>query len=134
MEKQKKQGMGAGAMVGIGASVAAAIAAGYLLFGPDGKKNRKTIRGWTVKMKGEIIEKLEEAKDVTETTYHAVVDEVAAKYAQVKGVDKEELTALVADIRKHWKAMTAAKKGAKKAKTAASAKKAPAKKVVAKKK
>jgi gas vesicle protein len=122
MEKQKK-GMSTGTMVGIGASVAAAVAAGYLLFGPDGKKNRKTVRGWAVKMKGEIIEKLEQAKEVTEPVYHKIVDEVAAKYAAVKGIDKEELEKFVAETRKHWKAMSGHKNAKPKAKKKTTSKK-----------
>jgi hypothetical protein len=121
-KENKSKGISTGAMVGIGASIAAAAAAGYLLFGPDGKKNRKTVRGWAIKMKGEIIEKFEEAKELTEATYHSIVDEVSAKYADMKGIDKEELAALVADIRKHWKAMSAGKKkGSAKKKTASKA-------------
>lgn len=49
--------MSTGKKVAIGATIAAAGVAAYMLFGPDGKKNRKVVRGWAVKMKGEIIEK-----------------------------------------------------------------------------
>jgi len=43
MEKKKenKKGVSAGAVVGIGAGIAALAAASYVLFGKDGKKNRK---------------------------------------------------------------------------------------------
>ena len=102
-KKANKKGMSTGAVIGIGASVAALSAAAYLLFGPDGKKNRKAIRGWAVKMKGDIIEKFEEANEITEPVYHKIVDEVKAKYSQFQNVDKKELEDLVADIRKHWK-------------------------------
>ncbi len=109
MEKNKtnkKKGLGAGGAIGIGASVAALSAAAYLLFGPEGKKNRKIIRGWSVKMKGEIIEKFEQAKEITEPVYHKIVDEVSAKYLKMKNVDQKELESVVAEIRKHWKLMT----------------------------
>ena len=58
----KKSGLSAKEVIGIGAGVAALSAAAYMLFGPNGKKNQKALRGWAVKMKGEIIEKFEEAK------------------------------------------------------------------------
>jgi hypothetical protein len=80
-------------------------AAAYVLFGPDGKKNQKKIRGWAVKMKGEMIEKFEEAKELTEPVYHKIIDNVEAKYAKLKGVDKAELEATVKEIRKHWDAL-----------------------------
>lgn len=107
MEKKTvgKKGLSAKAAIGIGAGVAALTAAAYVLFGPEGKKNQKAIRSWAVKMKGEIIEKFEEAKELTEPVYHEIIDNVQAKYAKFKNVDKEELKATVAEIKKHWKAL-----------------------------
>lgn len=111
MKKQTvKKGMSTGAKIGIGATLAAAGVAAYLLWGKDGKKNRKVVRGWAVKMKGEIIEKFEKAENVTESMYQNIVDQVSARYAKLKDVDQVELKAMVGDIRKHWKAMS---KGAK---------------------
>ena len=92
-------------MAEIGAGVAALSAAAYVLFGPDAKKNKKAIKGWAIKMKGEIIEKLEEAKEITEPVYHKVIDEVSAKYAKVKKVDPKELELAILDVKKHWKTM-----------------------------
>lgn len=93
------------AAVGVGAGIAALSAAAYIMFGPDAKKNRKAIRGWAVKMKGEVIEKLEQAKEITEPIYHNIVEQVKAKYSKVKNIDAEELEAIVTDIKKHWKSL-----------------------------
>lgn len=107
MKKQiKKKGLSTGKKVAIGATLAVAGIAAYMLFGPNGKKNRKVVRGWAVKMKGEIIEKFEQVKEVTEPVYHSIVDQISAKYAKMKNVDQAELKSVVADIRKHWKAMS----------------------------
>jgi len=101
----------------VGAGIAATSAAAYILFGPEGKKNRKAIKGWAVKMKGEIIEKLEEAKELTEPVYNKVVDEVSKKYAKSKNVDKKEVEAIIKDIKKHWTIISkTGKKPAKKGK------------------
>jgi hypothetical protein len=133
MKTSHKDGGNTGAVVGTAATVAAMSAAAYLLFGPEGKKHRKVVRGWAVKMKGEIIEKFEEAQDLTEPVYHAIVDQVQAKYAAVKGIDQEELKGLVGDIRKHWKAMSkTSKPKAKKAKATVKKAVAKAKKTVTK--
>lgn len=107
MEKKKvnKKGISTKTVVGIGAGVAALSAAAYVLFGPQGKKNQKIIRSWAVKMKGEIIEKFENAKELTEPVYHSIIDNAEAKYAKLKNVDKEELAATVAEIKKHWKSL-----------------------------
>lgn len=106
MEKKNvKKGLSTGAVVGIGATVAALGAAAYILFGPDGKKNKKAIKGWSIKMKGEIIEKLEQAKEITEPVYHKIIDEVSAKYAKAKNIDAKDVELAVAEVKKHWKAM-----------------------------
>ena len=102
---KNKKGLGVGEAVGIGAGIAALSAAAYIMFGPDAKKNRKAIRGWAVKMKGEIIEKLEKAKEITEPVYHNIVKEVESKYSKIKNIDPKELEAAISDIKKHWKSL-----------------------------
>jgi gas vesicle protein len=102
MTKKTTKGVSAKTAVGIGAGIAAISAAAYILFGPEGKKNRKAIRGWSVKMKGEIIEKFEQAKELTEPVYHQIVDSIKAKYAKLKNVDQKELEQVVTEIKKHW--------------------------------
>ncbi len=108
MKKNNRNNIGK--VVATLAGVAALSAAGYILFGPDGKKNRNKIRGWAVKMKGEMIEKLEEAKEITEPIYDRIVDEVSKKYAEAKNIDKAELAAVVNGLRKQWKNISAAGK------------------------
>jgi gas vesicle protein len=104
-KKVKKDGLSAKQVIGIGAGVAALSAAAYVLFGPEGKKNRKVIRGWAVKMKGEIIEKFENAKELTEPVYHNIINNVSTKYAKLKNVDKKELEQTINEIKRHWKAL-----------------------------
>ena len=99
-KKIKKEGLGVKTALGIGAGVAAITAAAYVLFGPEGKKNRKIIRGWSVKMKGEIIEKFENAKELTEPVYHQIIDAAKEKYAKLKNVDQDELEKVIVDIKK----------------------------------
>jgi gas vesicle protein len=112
----KKGGFGAKEIIGIGAGVAALGAAAFVLFGPEGKQNRKAIKGWSVKMKGEIIEKFEQAKELTEPVYHQIIDSAQAKYAKVKSVDQEELNRVVSEMKKHWKAIKKEAMGKKPAK------------------
>ncbi len=114
---KKNTGIGTKTVLEIGAGIAALSAAAYVLFGKEGKKNRKVIKGWAIKMKGEMIEKFEQAKDLTEPVYHNIVDGIQAKYAKLKNVDQEELSKTIAEIKKHWKAIQNDKKG-KKTKTA----------------
>ena len=108
-----KKGVSAKQVVGIGAGIAALTAAAYVLFGPEGEKNRKAIRSWSVKMKGEIIEKFENAKELTEPVYHQIIDSVQAKYAKMKNVDQAELAETIAQMKKHWNLMKKESQGKK---------------------
>jgi hypothetical protein len=114
---EKKSKVGVGEAIGIGAGIAAISAAAYIMFGPQGKKNRKIVRGWAVKMKGEVIEKLENAKEITEPVYHSIIDQVKSKYSKVKNIDMKELEDVVLDIKKHWKSLEKDAKIAMKGKT-----------------
>lgn len=117
MSKKVNQKVEAGKVAAGVAGVAALSAAAYLLFGPEGKKNRKKISGWAVKMKGEIIEKFEDLKEVTEPMYNKVVDEVSSKYAKAKNLSAEEVAEVVGEIKKHWKSLVKDAKGKKTKKT-----------------
>ncbi len=100
----KKKSDGNGLEIGLALASLAAIAGGVFLYGTDaGKKKRKAIKGWTLKVKGEVIEKLENLKEVNEENYHKIVDTVTAKYKTLKSVAPEELEEVVADLKKSWK-------------------------------
>jgi hypothetical protein len=109
MTAKKINESGVGKAVAVGAGVAVLSVAAYMLFGPNGKKNQKAIKGWSIKMKGEIIEKLELAKDITAPVYEKVISEVAAKYAKLKNINTEDLEAEVLNLKKHWKSLTKSK-------------------------
>lgn len=79
------------------AAVAAAAAGLYYLYGKDGAKHRKQIKGWMLKAKGEVLEKMEKMKDINKEAYDAVVDSVMAKYNQMDVGD------LTAELKSHWK-------------------------------
>ncbi|MEK7460382.1 MAG: hypothetical protein AAB628_02435 [Patescibacteria group bacterium] len=106
MAIKKSQEKNVSTAVAVGAGIAALSAAAYVLFGPEGKKNRKMIRGWSIKMKGDVIEKLEAAKDITAPVYEDIIEKASQKYAKLKNVDEAELALVVADLRKQWKHMT----------------------------
>ncbi len=93
------------ALIGVGVVAIVAAAAGtYFLYGSkNAPKNRKKIKAWTLKAKGEVLEKLEKAKDMTEQTYHNIVDSVAKKYEVVKSVDKADVMEFASELKSHWK-------------------------------
>lgn len=90
--------------VGVGlAAIAALAAGGYFLYGKDGAKNRKKIRSWMLKAKGEVLEGVEKMKNVSEAEYNTVVEKVASKYKAFKNVDPREFEDMVRELRGHWK-------------------------------
>lgn len=91
-----------GKKIALGAALVTVAAAGYFLFGPKGAQNRKKVKGWTLKAKGEILEKLEKLEEVSEEQYHAIVDAVIAKYAKAKDKTTEEVAAVEKEAKKYW--------------------------------
>lgn len=87
--------------VGMGlAAVAAAAAGAYFLYGKEGAKNRKKVKSWMLKMKAEVLEGLENAKEVNEKTYRKVVADVTRRY---KNIDKKELADMARELMGHWR-------------------------------
>jgi hypothetical protein len=106
MKKMTKSNDGkVAAGVGLGIGMLAALSAGaYYLYGTkEGSKKRLKIRGWMLKAKGEIMEKMESMKEVDEKAYNTLVENVMKKYEGIKSIDPKEVSAMVSDLKKHWK-------------------------------
>ena len=84
----------------------AVAAGGYFLYGKEGAKNRKKIKGWALKAKGEMLESIERLKNINQKTYNEVVDRVAKRYKKFKQVDKKELQRLVKESKSFWNSIT----------------------------
>jgi hypothetical protein len=115
--KTTSNGSGAVKLAVLGASLAGLAASAYFFFGPNGKKNQKYAKSWAIKMKGDVVEKLEKAKEISEPVYHQIIDMVATKYAKGSKISQIEIDELAKDLKKHWKTMSAVvgtKKGSKK--------------------
>ena len=106
MKKDKSQESGGnGIALGLGvAAVAAAAAGAYFLYGSaKGPARRKALKSWIVKMKGEVMEEVEKMQNLSEELYHAAIDKISAKYAEMKNIDVAELEAVVKRLKGHWK-------------------------------
>jgi hypothetical protein len=120
--------------IGIGLTAAAVAAAGaYFLYGSeDASKNRKKVKSWMLKAKAEVLEQLEEAKEMTQDEYMTLINSVAGAYSTVKTASKADIAAFKKEMKEHWEEIekTATKKATKAAKKVAkkATKKAPAKK------
>jgi len=89
------------AVVGVGLAGLAATA--YFFLGPKGKKHQKDVKSWAIKMKGDVVEKLEMASEISEPVYREIIDSVATEYEKGKKAGHEEISALAQDLKKHWK-------------------------------
>jgi NAD/NADP transhydrogenase alpha subunit len=122
--KAKKGGSGM-AVAALATAAVASVAGAVFLYGTDaGKKKRKQIRSWGIKARGEVLERLEKAKEVNEGVYRDVVKAVVSKYEKVKNVDLNELNDLARELTTGWAHIKRQLSGAPKKK---------AKKVVSKK-
>lgn len=93
-----------GAKLGLAGLAVAGLAGAYFLYGKNGAKNRKAVKTWTLRAKADVLEKLEKAKEVSQDTFHSVVDEISSKYgSKMKGVNPDDIAAFAKDLKKHWK-------------------------------
>lgn len=129
---KKKQGLSSAQKVGIGVGLTAAAvtAAGtYFLYGSkNAAKNRKKVKSWALKAKGEILEVLEKAEHITEEEYHALVDKVGDAYGKARKLSANEVKDFKREMRSNWNGIvksgksyvaTAAKTAKKKSKKSA---------------
>lgn len=125
--------------IGVGLTAAIAAAAGsYFLYGSkNAAKNRTMVKSWSLKAKAEVLEAIEQAKEMSKEDYDELIATVAGAYADVQNVSKKELGEFTKEMKDHWGKIekTAVKKKApaKKVATKKTTKKAPAKKTAAKK-
>jgi hypothetical protein len=98
----------------LGAGLAGLAATAYFFFGPKAKKNQRFAKAWAIKMKGDVIAKLEAAKEVTEPVYHEIINTVANEYAKGMKAAQPEIEMLANDLKKHWRTLSKAGRAAKK--------------------
>jgi hypothetical protein len=129
--------------IGVGLTTAAvAAASAYFLYGSkNAAKNRKAVKSWSLKAKAEVLERLEDAKQMTREEYEELVGSVAKAYTGIKNASRADIAEFTKEMKDHWKSIekaaapvkkTVAKKAAQ-AKKVVQAKKAPVKAAPAKK-
>jgi len=92
-----------GKILGTGIGLAAlAVAGAYFLKGEKGAKNRERVRGWALKLKGEVLEKMENMKKIDRDTYLRMVDKVAERYSRMENITAAELQHLTIEMKNAW--------------------------------
>lgn len=90
--------------IGFGLTAAAVTAAGaYFLYGSKkSSQNRKKVKGWVLKAKGEVLEALEKAESITEEEYKALVEAASGVYGTVKSATQGEVKDFKKEMNDHW--------------------------------
>ncbi len=101
----KKIRISNGKKVAMGAGIAAAGLATYMLLGPKGKKNRKNVKNWARNMEKDIVKNIEKVKDLSGPAYEKIIDQAREKYEKVKSIDADEMAMILSNLRKHWSAI-----------------------------
>lgn len=105
----------------IGGLVAAAAGAYFIHGNKAAEKKIKQVKGWALKAKGEVLEKIEKIKAIDEQLYQQAIDAVMSKYQKVKNVDTTELQTVTKELKSQWKnikrELSTGKKAVKKAVT-----------------
>jgi uncharacterized protein YpuA (DUF1002 family) len=111
-KKAAEKGMTSGQKIGIGVGVTATMLAavgGYFLYGAkEAKTNRKKVGSWMLKAKAEVLEGIENAKELTEQDYDKLVDDVMKGYKAARKASVKELAEFANEMKNNWKKIKAA--------------------------
>jgi len=90
--------------IGIGLTAAAVAAAGayFLLGSKHAAQNRKKMKGWTLKAKGEVLEALEKAEQIGAKEYEDLVETASKAYGTVERATKGEIKDFKTEMLEHW--------------------------------
>lgn len=101
VNKEKETGVTNDKGLGIGSLALGAIAgavAGILLAPKAGKETRQDIKSTLMHIKDDVAAKISELKDITEHTYHSVIDTVVKTYEDTKQLTADEAGTIKADL------------------------------------
>ena len=109
----KKNNSNAVQLTILGTTLAGLVAGAYFFLGPKGKKHQRHAKAWAIKMKGDVVEKLEQASEITEPVYHEIINSVSKDYEKGMKAGRAEIDELATDLKKHWKTISGTAKIAK---------------------
>jgi hypothetical protein len=95
---------GLAVITGVGLSAMALVAGAYFLYGAkEAGSNRKKVRGWMLKAKGEVLDGVEKLKSIDEAVYNKLIDTVLERYKKVKTINLADIEVLTKELKGHWK-------------------------------
>ncbi|MFM2374556.1 MAG: hypothetical protein RLZZ234_551 [Candidatus Parcubacteria bacterium] len=89
--------------VGVTATMLAAVGGYFLYASKDAKKNRTKVGSWMLKAKAEVLEGIENTKELTEADYDKLVDDVMKGYKAARSASVKDLADFAGEMKNHWK-------------------------------
>lgn len=86
-------------------AAAALVAGGYFLYGPEGRKHRRQVEGYLEDTKDQILERMQDAKHLTQSTYNNIVDEVLDDAGVAKRYGRAQALKLAQKFKRQWREM-----------------------------
>jgi hypothetical protein len=86
-------------------AAAALVAGGYFLYGPEGRRHRKQVEGFLEDTKDEILERMQDAKHLTQDAYNDIVDEVLEDSHIAKRYGRAQAQKLSQKFKRQWRGM-----------------------------
>jgi hypothetical protein len=81
---------------------ALAAAGNYFIYGRHAGENREKVTGWTLQLKGEMLQELEKLEEINQRAYYALVDKTARRYGRVKRISAYELKHITVELKNAW--------------------------------
>ena len=81
---------------------ALAAAGNYFVYGRHGGDNREKIAGWSLQLKGEVLQKMAGMRTLTQESYNTLIDKTARRYARVKRVRAYEVKHITIELKNAW--------------------------------
>lgn len=99
----KKAGASVAAAAGAGLAAIAAAAGAYFLYGSKhAAKNRRQVKAWALKARGEVLEQIEKLPDINEKTYQKAIKDVAARYKALHRLNTKDVAEFTNELKSHW--------------------------------
>lgn len=103
--QKKRTGSGVTALeVGAALAAAGAAAAGYYFYGDkQAKKHRQAATKWARGMKADVLAEAKKLKSLDRAAMVAIVNRATEAYQGARNVDKQDLKAAAAELKKNWR-------------------------------
>jgi hypothetical protein len=84
-----------------GLLASAAVGAVYF-YGKNKKKTQEKLRGWVLKVKGEVMERVASAETLTRSRYNEFIDAAVEKFSDKKHIAESEAEKLRENLKARW--------------------------------